>query len=127
MAVRSDNGGEIFGGDFGTLCRKRGIKKEFTQADSSKYNGVAERALALINDASLTARIEAPVLYLGAPACPSLWAEVVSWACHVLNRIATTANPRDKSPFEMWYGCPLPPRVGVAAPQDNHLQDKERQ
>ena len=44
MAVRSDNGGEFFGGGNGKLCRKRGIKQEFTPADSPKYNGVAERA-----------------------------------------------------------------------------------
>ena len=34
MAVRSDNEGEFFGRDFGKLCRKRGIKQEFTPADS---------------------------------------------------------------------------------------------
>ena len=36
MYVRSDNGGECFGGKFGTLCRKRGIKQELTPADSPK-------------------------------------------------------------------------------------------
>ena len=102
MAVRSDNGGECFGGDFGKLCRKRDIKQEFTPADSPKYNGVAERALALINDTALPARIQAPVLYPGATSYPSLWAEAVSWACHVLNRTTTTASSEDKSPYEMW-------------------------
>ena len=42
VCVRSDHGGEVFGGEFGTLCRKRGIKKEFTPADSPKYNSVAK-------------------------------------------------------------------------------------
>ena len=56
-AVRSDNGREVFGGDFGKLCRKRGIKQEFTPVDSPKYNGVAGQALAPINDATLAARI----------------------------------------------------------------------
>ena len=77
-------------------------------ADSHKYNGVAERALTLINDAALAARIQAPVLYPGAPAYPSLWAEAVSWACPILNRTATTANSEDNSPYEMWYGLPPP-------------------
>ena len=90
MAVRSDNGEEVFGGGFGKLCHKRGIKQEFTPADSPKYNGVAKRALALINDTALAARIQVPVLYPRAPAYPSLWTEVVSWACHLLNRTATT-------------------------------------
>ena len=109
MAVTSDNGGEFSGGDFGKLRRKRGIKQEFMPADSPKYNGVAERALSLINDTSLAARIQAPVLYPGASAYPSLWTEAMSWACHVLNRIATPANSGDKSPYEMWYGSPPSP------------------
>ena len=36
MAFRSDNKGEFFGGDSRKLCRKRGIKQEFTPADSPK-------------------------------------------------------------------------------------------
>ena len=66
MAVRSDNGREFFGGAFGELCRKRCIKQEFTPADSPKYNGVAERALGLINDAAAAARIQATELGAGA-------------------------------------------------------------
>ena len=112
MTVRSDNGVEVFRGGFGKLCCKRGIKQEFTPADNTKYNGVAERALAPVNDTSLAARIQSPVLCPGAPAYPSLWAEAVSWACHVLNRTATTANSGDKSPYEMWYGSP-PPKVRI--------------
>ena len=75
MCVLSDNGGEIFGGEFGTSCRKRGIKNKFTPADSPQYNGVAERALALISDTALATRIQAQVLYPGAPSYTSLWAE----------------------------------------------------
>ena len=112
MAVRSENGREFFGEVFGELCRKRGIKQEFTPPDSPKYNGVAERALGLINDAAVAARIQATKLYPSAPNYPSLWAGEASWACHALNCAATTANPGDKSPYEMWYGSP-PPRRAV--------------
>ena len=72
LCVRSGNGGELFGGEVETLCRKRGMKQEFTPADSPKYNGVAKRALALISDTVLAARIQAQVLYPGAPSYPSL-------------------------------------------------------
>ena len=106
MCVRSDSGGNVFGGEHGTLCRKRGIKEEFTPADSPKYNGVAERALALINDTALAARIQARVLYPGAPSYPSLWAKSVSWARNALIRTATKVNPGTKSPYEMEYGSP---------------------
>ena len=112
MAVRSDNRREVFGEAFGELCHKRGIKQEFTPADSPKYNCVAERALGLINDAAVAARIQATELCPNAPNYPSLWAEATSWACHALNCTATTANPGDKSPYEMWYGSP-PPRGAV--------------
>ena len=34
--VRSDNGGKLFGGDFGEVCRQYFIKQEFTNAKSPK-------------------------------------------------------------------------------------------
>ena len=33
--VRSDNGGEFFGGNLGDVCRQYCIKQEFTNAESS--------------------------------------------------------------------------------------------
>ena len=120
MAIRTDNGVEIRGGDFGKLCRNRGIKQAFTSSDRSTYNGVAERALALINGTALTTRIQARVLYPGVPAYPSLWAKAVSWAYHVLNLTATTAKSGDKFPYEMWYGLPSPPgRCGCSSSQSS--------
>ena len=112
MAVRPGNGREGSGGAFGELCRKRGIKQEPTPADSPKYHGVAEQALGLINDAAVAARIQETELNPSAPNYPPLWAEAASWACYALNCTATTANPGDKSPYEMWYGSP-PPRGEV--------------
>ena len=110
VIVRSDGGGEFRGGEFGDLCRTRGIKQEFTTADSPQFNGVAERALGLIETAAMAGRIQARELYPGAqlPAIDSLWAEASHWACDALNRTATTANPESKSPYEMWYGRPPP-------------------
>ena len=75
MVVRSDNGRNVFGGVFGELFRKRGVKQEFTPADSPKYHVVAERALGLMNGAAVAARIQATELYPSAPNYPSLWAE----------------------------------------------------
>lgn len=49
------------------LCRKRGITQEFPPADSPKSNSKAKRALALINDAALAARIQATRLQASAP------------------------------------------------------------
>ena len=80
MCVRSDNGENVFGGEFGTLCRERGIKHKFTPADSPKYKGVAERSLVLISDTALVARIQPQVLYPVAPSYLSLWAEAAARA-----------------------------------------------
>ena len=62
--VRSDNGGEFFGGDFECACRQYCIKQEFTNAKSPELNGVTERALGIIQNAALAARIQAPILFL---------------------------------------------------------------
>ena len=70
MAIRSDNREEFFGGDFRKLYRKRGIKQKFTPADSLKYNRIAERALALINDTALAARIQENCTRAHRPTCP---------------------------------------------------------
>ena len=64
--VRSDGGGEFRGGKFGDLRRSGGIKQEFTTADSPQFNGVAERALGLIETAAVAGRFHARELFPGA-------------------------------------------------------------
>ena len=98
----------VRGWKFGDLCRSRGIKQEFTKADSPQFNRVAERALGLIETAAMAGRIQARELFPGAqlPATEAMCAEVSHWACDALNRTATTVNPANKSPYEMWYGNP---------------------
>ena len=46
------------GGKFGDLCRSRCIKQELTTADCPQFNGVAERALGLIETAAMAGRIQ---------------------------------------------------------------------
>ena len=108
--VRSDNGGEFFGGEFGEVCKQFCIKQEFTNADSPKQNGVVERALGIIQNAALAACIQAPIIFplVQLPPTESLWAEAVHWSCDALNHTATTANPGNKSPHEMWHGAAAP-------------------
>ena len=59
VIIRSDGGGEFGGGKFGDLCRSRGIKQEFTTADSPQFNGVAECALGFLETAAMAGRIQA--------------------------------------------------------------------
>ena len=104
--VRSDNGGEFFGGEFASVCNELLIKQEFTPAYSPQYNGVAERGLGLIEEAAMAARVQAKVFFghVQLPKTDRLWAEAMHWACEALNHTACSANPDSKSPHEMWYG-----------------------
>ena len=108
--VRSDNGGEFFGGEFGDVCRQYCVKQEFINAKSPELNGVAERALGILQNATLAAQIQAPILFphVKLPPSETLWAEAVHWACEALNRTANTSNPGSKSPHEMWHGKAAP-------------------
>ncbi|CAB1099797.1 unnamed protein product [Ectocarpus sp. CCAP 1310/34] len=111
--ARTDGGGE-FQGQFAEVCRRHGIKQEFTPPHTPKYNGVAERALGLITDAALASRIQATQLFPDAPNHPGLWAEAISCACHQLNCTATKSNEGDKSAYEMFHDSPPP--VGSTYP-----------
>ncbi|CAN0491117.1 unnamed protein product, partial [Scytosiphon promiscuus] len=50
-------GSEFRGRAFGGLCRSRGIKQELTTGDGLQFNGIAERALGLIETAAMAGRI----------------------------------------------------------------------
>ena len=72
--VRTDNAAESEGGAFADLCRERGIRQEFTTADNSQFNGVAEHGIALIESADKTAAIRAGIMFpsVGVPSGDSL-------------------------------------------------------
>ena len=59
VIVRFDGGGEFRWGNFGDLCRSRGFKQEFTTAVCPDLNGVAERALGLIETAVMAGGVHA--------------------------------------------------------------------
>ena len=63
VTVRSDGGGDFRGGTFGDLRRSRGIKREFTTANSPQFNCVPKRALGLIQKAAMMGRIQARELF----------------------------------------------------------------
>ena len=86
VTVRTDGGGKFCEGKFGDLCTSRGINQELTTADSSQFNGVAERSLGLIETAAMAGRIQALETFPGLqlPATESLWLKASHWACDVL-------------------------------------------
>ncbi|CAB1119814.1 unnamed protein product [Ectocarpus sp. CCAP 1310/34] len=123
FVARTDGGGE-FQGQFAEVCRRSGIKQEFTPPNTPKYNGVAERALGLLADSALASRIQAKEMFPDAPVSPGLWAEAISCACHQMNCTATTGNPGHKSPEELFHGTPPP--VGSTHPFLKPLVFKSR-
>ena len=103
--VRTDDAAKFKDEAFADLCRERGIKPEFTTADSPQFNGVAERAIAMTESAGKAAIIQAGLNFpgMGIPSGNSLWAAHAYRACHALNSTATTNNSRCMTPHEMWY------------------------
>ena len=103
--ARSDEGG-IFKKDFEKLCRGHNIRQEFITADSAKFIGVAERHIAPVESVGMAAQVRAKSLFRGfkIPSGSRLWSARNYCACYALNRAATKANIKDKSPFEMRFG-----------------------
>ena len=106
--VRLDDGGK-FKGNFAKLIRRHNIRQEFTTADSSKFNAVAERHIAMIDSVGMAAQVQAKQLFRGfnISSGSRLWSASNYWACYALNRTTTSANIWDKSPFEMRFGAVL--------------------
>ena len=103
--VRSDNEGEVFGGEFASECNERLVKQKFTTVNSPQYHAVAERGLGLIEEAAMAARIQGKFLFghVQLPKTDKLLAEAVHRACEAMNHTACSANPDSKLPYLMWY------------------------
>ncbi|GJV96743.1 putative ribonuclease H-like domain-containing protein [Tanacetum coccineum] len=78
------------------FSRSKGIKREYSNARTPQQNGVAERKNRTL--------IEAARTMLADSFLPNtFWAEAVSTACYVLNRVLVT-KPQNKTPYELITG-----------------------
>ncbi|GJS81041.1 retrovirus-related pol polyprotein from transposon TNT 1-94 [Tanacetum coccineum] len=94
--IRCDNGTEFKNRDFIELCGSKGIKREYSNARTPQQNRVAERKNRTL--------IEAARTMLADSFLPNtFWAEVVSTACYVLNRVLVT-KPQNKTLYELITG-----------------------
>ncbi|GKA91300.1 putative ribonuclease H-like domain-containing protein [Tanacetum coccineum] len=94
--IRCDNGTEFKNRDIIELCGSKGIKREYSNARTPQQNGVAERKNKTL--------IEAARTMLADSFLPNtFWAEAVSTACYVLNRVLVT-KPQNKTPYELITG-----------------------
>ncbi|GJY83226.1 putative ribonuclease H-like domain-containing protein [Tanacetum coccineum] len=94
--IRSDNGTEFKNKEVIEFCGLKGIKREYSNARTPQQNGVAERKNRTL--------IEAARTMLADSFLPNtFWAEAVSTACYVLNRVLVT-KPHNKTPYELLTG-----------------------
>ncbi|GJW84413.1 putative ribonuclease H-like domain-containing protein [Tanacetum coccineum] len=78
--IRSDNGTEFKNRDMLEFCGNKGIKQEYSNARTPQQNGVAKRMNRTL--------IEAARTMLADSLLPTtFWAEAVSTACYIFNRI----------------------------------------
>jgi hypothetical protein len=97
--IRLDNAGEDLGAMKSGFCLAHSIRQEPTNKYSSASNGTAERSIGII---TFTIR----ALLVSAHLPKTLWADVALAATYLINRPLTTANPGDKTPYEMLYRKP---------------------
>ncbi|GKA04891.1 putative ribonuclease H-like domain-containing protein [Tanacetum coccineum] len=78
------------------FCREKGIKREYSVARTPQQNGVAERRNRTLIEAARTmlADFKLPTTF---------WAEAVSTACYVQNRVLVV-KPHNKTPYELFRG-----------------------
>ncbi|GJY34223.1 putative ribonuclease H-like domain-containing protein [Tanacetum coccineum] len=108
---RCDNGGEFKNREMDEFCTKKGIKGEFSNARTPQQNGVTERRNRTLIEAAMTMLADAKLLV-------TFWAEAVSTACYVQNRVLVNKS-QNKTPYELFNG--RSPAIGFLKPFGCHV------
>ncbi|KAI3827948.1 hypothetical protein L1987_02037 [Smallanthus sonchifolius] len=93
--IRCDQGTEFKNHTLNCFCESKGIERQYSAPRTPQQNGVAERRnRTLIESArSMLADSKLPLTF---------WAEAVSTACYVQNRVLIV-KPLNKTPYELWF------------------------
>ncbi|GJY40897.1 putative ribonuclease H-like domain-containing protein [Tanacetum coccineum] len=94
--IRSDNRTEFKNKVMDDFCREKGIKREYSVARTPQQNGVAERRNRTLIEAARTMLADSKLP-------TTFWAEAVSTACYVQNRVLVV-KPHNKTPYELFRG-----------------------
>ena len=98
-AIRTDNGGEYISNEFKSYLLEHGIQHQLTVAYTPQQNGVAERMNRTLMDCvrSLlhTAKLD-----------KKFWAEALSTAVYIRNRVISRSLPINTTPHQLWIGTP---------------------
>jgi hypothetical protein len=95
--LRSDNGGEYLSRAFKDHLMEHGITHQLTVPYTPQQNGAAKRLnRTLLNSTrSMLKHINFHKIF---------WAEAVTTACYIKNRVTTTGLPNNITPHEIWIG-----------------------
>jgi hypothetical protein len=104
--LRSDNSGEYLSQAFKDHLMEHGITHQPIVPYTAQQNGAAER----LNRTQLNSTRS----MLKLMNCDKIfWAEAVTTACYIKNRVTTTGLPNNTTPYEVWIG---------KKPDDGHLR-----
>ncbi|GKA01440.1 ribonuclease H-like domain-containing protein [Tanacetum coccineum] len=93
------------------FVRGKGIKREYSIARTPQQNGVAERKNRTLIEAARTMLADSKLP-------TTFWAEAVSTACYVQNRVLIV-KPHNKTPYELFRG--FKPAIGFMKPFGCHV------
>ncbi|GJX23307.1 putative ribonuclease H-like domain-containing protein [Tanacetum coccineum] len=93
------------------FCREKGIKREYSVARTPQQNGIAERKNRTLIEAARTMLADSKLP-------TTFWAEAVSTACYVQNRVLIV-KPHNKTPYELFRG--IKPAIGFMKPFGCHV------
>ncbi|GJT83027.1 putative ribonuclease H-like domain-containing protein [Tanacetum coccineum] len=94
--IRSDNRIGFKNKVMDDFCREKGIKREYSVARTPQQNGVAERRNKTLIEAVRTMLVDSKLP-------TTFWAEAVSTACYVQNRVLVV-KPHNKTSYELFRG-----------------------
>ena len=94
--LKCDNAKEFISRQFADFLLEEGIAQELSPPRSPQSNGFVER-----ENRTLMERARSMLKGAGMP--DNLWAEALSTAALIMNRVPTSRH-KDTTPYEMWYG-----------------------
>lgn len=97
VTLRTDNGGEYLSKEFSEYLKEKGIAHECSVPYTPEQNGVAERMNRTLVESART-------MLKHARLSNTYWAEAVSTAAYIRNRLPSAALDNKVTPYELWYG-----------------------
>lgn len=94
-SIRSDNGGEYISNEFKINLEEHGIQHQLKIAYTPQQNGVAERMNRTLLDLVRSMLHSKGIEF-------KFWAEALSTATYIRNRVPSPSLPNDSTPFNLW-------------------------